>query len=141
MWIALIAYVVIVLVPGLKYPSNPPATGSPETLVMRTGFFFAMIAISIIAALFALQTARVLSKTFRLRSASLMGTMCFFLIVVVAYEVLPAFNEVPDGFSPDLLWRFRLSSFGTQAVLWAVIGIAFGAAAERVLTPPVKNVR
>lgn len=141
LWIALIAYVVIVLVPGLKYPANPPATGSPETLGMRTGLFFAMIAISIAAALLALQTARILSTNLRLRSASLIGALCFLVVVAAAYQVLPAFNELPEGFSPDLLWRFRLGSFGTQAILWAVIGIAFGFAAERVLTPPVKRAR
>lgn len=141
LWIAFVAYVVIVLVPGLKYPANPPATGSPDTIGMRTGFFFAMIAISIAAALLALQTTRVLSMSLRLRSAPVIGVACFFLVIVAAYEMLPAFSELPEGFSPDLLWRFRLGSFGTQAILWSVIGIGFGVAAEKVLGSAVKRGR
>jgi predicted cobalt transporter CbtA len=30
-----------------------------------------------------------------------------------------------------LLWSFRLSSLGTQLVLWAVLGVLFGLLCER----------
>ena len=32
-----------------------------------------------------------------------------------------------------LLWRFRLASLGTQAVLWTTMGLLFGALTERSL--------
>jgi len=32
-----------------------------------------------------------------------------------------------------VLWRFRVASLGTQLVLWAGIGLLFGALAERSL--------
>jgi predicted cobalt transporter CbtA len=47
--------------------------------------------------------------------------------------LLPAVNEVPTDFPAVLLWNFRVASIGTQLVLWATIGLAFGLWAERVL--------
>ncbi|NSZ19917.1 CbtA family protein [Agrobacterium vitis] len=129
--IALTAYVILVLVPGIKYPANPPAVGSPETIGLRTALFFGMVAISIAAALLALQTARLVSTSLGVWNGSLLGIGTFLMIVVLAYAALPTFSELPEGFSADLLWRFRLSAFGTQAVLWSVIGVTFGFLAER----------
>jgi hypothetical protein len=37
------------------------------------------------------------------------------------------------GFDPDLLYRFRLYSVGAQMLMWAVLGVAFGPLAERVV--------
>lgn len=131
LWIAFAAYVVLVLVPGIKYPANPPAVGSPETLGFRTGLFFGMVLISIVAALFAIQTTRLVSARFGLWNGSLVGIGGFLMIVFFAYAALPTISELPDGFSADLLWRFRLSAFGTQAVLWGFLGVVFGLMAER----------
>ena len=47
--------------------------------------------------------------------------------------LLPAINEVPDGFPAVLLWRFRMASLGMQAVMWATIGLLFGALTERAM--------
>ena len=38
---------------------------------------------------------------------------------------------VPAAFPATALWRFRLASVGVQAVLWATLGIGFGALTER----------
>lgn len=131
--LAAVAYVVVVLVPGLKYPANPPAVGSPETLEFRTILFFAMVAISLLAVALALQTARVASAAAGSWNGALIGLASFVAVIAVAYWVLPAVNELPEGFSADVLWRFRLGSFGTQAVLWGGIGLFFGFAADRLL--------
>ena len=40
-------------------------------------------------------------------------------------------DEVPKDFPATLIWEFRLSSLGTQAVLWAAIGIGYGIAMQR----------
>ena len=42
-------------------------------------------------------------------------------------------DEVAGGFPATLLWRFRLASLGTQAVLWTTLGLLFGALTERSL--------
>src|ERR1700728_2054487 len=47
--IAGMGFIAIVLVPSLKYPANPPSVGNPETIDIRTGAYFLLIAISVIA--------------------------------------------------------------------------------------------
>ena len=42
-------FVSVYVVPTLKYPANPPSVGDPETIGIRTGLYFSMIAISLIA--------------------------------------------------------------------------------------------
>src|SRR3954451_18058423 len=56
--LALVGFTVIILVPFLKYPSNPPAVGSDETIGYRTQIYFAMLAISVAAAVAALRVGR-----------------------------------------------------------------------------------
>jgi predicted cobalt transporter CbtA len=53
--------------------------------------------------------------------------------VALAYVALPGVDEVAGGFPATLLWRFRLASLGTQAVLWTTMGLLFGALTERSL--------
>jgi hypothetical protein len=40
---------------------------------------------------------------------------------------LPPVDEVPVNFPASVLWNFRLASIGARAVLWAALGLAFGA--------------
>ncbi|TGV74269.1 hypothetical protein EN801_040340, partial [Mesorhizobium sp. M00.F.Ca.ET.158.01.1.1] len=47
--LALLGFLAVIVVPGLKYPANPPAVGNPETIAYRTELFFIMIVVSIAA--------------------------------------------------------------------------------------------
>ena len=47
--LALAGFVAIVLVPGVKYPANPPSVGNPETIGLRTELYFVMLVISVAA--------------------------------------------------------------------------------------------
>ncbi len=58
------------------------------------------------------------------------ATLFAVALMLVVCALMPTVNEVPEH-PADLLWRFRISSFGTHLVLWSVIGVAFGALAER----------
>src|SRR6201999_1324960 len=57
-WLAFLGFVTIALVPGLKYPANPPAVGQPETIGVRTAAYFLFIAFSIAAMVLAVQVGR-----------------------------------------------------------------------------------
>ena len=46
-----IMWFVLFLVPALKYPSNPPAVGDPETIYYRESLYIGLLAISGFAAL------------------------------------------------------------------------------------------
>jgi hypothetical protein len=36
-------------------------------------------------------------------------------------------------FPAVVLWKFRMASLGAQFILWATLGVLFGASAERAL--------
>ncbi|MEO8666985.1 MAG: CbtA family protein [Bauldia sp.] len=129
--LALAGFIVIVVVPALKYPANPPAIGNPDTIGTRTGLFFLMLAISIAAALLAVSAARRWWQRQGAWNAALLGVLVFVVVVGVAQAALPTVNEVPGDFSADLLWRFRLAALGMQGVLWTTIGLGFGVLVER----------
>ena len=48
---AIAGYVAVALVPFLKYPANPPAVGSGDTIGHRTALYFTFLVISIVAAI------------------------------------------------------------------------------------------
>jgi hypothetical protein len=124
----------LVLVPQLKYPPNPPSVGRPETIAYRSELFFLMIFISVVALVWAIMIARSLAARYNGWNAGLLAAAMFIGIIVVAQLVLPDINEVPEQFPAVVLWRFRVTSLGMQAILWSALGLLFGAVAERVLS-------
>lgn len=132
--LALGAYLTITVVPFLKYPATPPATGTPETLGTRTGLFVAMITISLVAIVAAGRIRRELLPRLGPWNAAIAAGAGFVSLIVIAQLVLPAVNETPEGFPSDVMWEFRLASLAISATFWATIGLGFGAAAERLLT-------
>ncbi|MBX9346008.1 CbtA family protein [Chromobacterium vaccinii] len=130
---ALMGFISFALVPFLKYPPNPPAVGDPGTIGSRTALFFAMIAVSLAALAIAVFLARKLIAHFGAWDATLIAGAAFIALVIIAQSLLPEVNEIPEQFSAVLLWRFRMASFGIQAILWAGLGVAFGSLVERLL--------
>jgi hypothetical protein len=131
--LALIGFVIIILVPQMKYPANPPAVGHGETIGYRTALFMLMLAISIGAATLAAYLRNRFADSLGLWNATLVGGAAFVVVIGIAALLLPVINEVPDSFPATLLWQFRLSALATQAVLWTTLGVAFGLLAERAL--------
>jgi predicted cobalt transporter CbtA len=130
--LALACYGAITLVPATKYPPNPPTVGNPATIDRRTLLFFAMIAITILAAIAATRIRRDLLPRLGGWNAGIAAAAVFLVLIAAAELILPGVHEVPAGFPADVLWRFRIASLGVDATLWAVIGLGFGAAAERL---------
>lgn len=133
--LALAAFVTLIVVPGLKYPANPPSVGDPETIALRTQLFFLMLLVSVAAAVIATNAARRLIASRGLWTGAMLGVALYIVIVAVAGGLFPVINEVPQAFSAVLLWKFRVASLGIQLVLWTTVGLVFGAVAERLLAP------
>lgn len=133
--IALTGFAVIVLVPYAKYPGNPPAVGNPDTIGERTGLYMIMVVISLLAALAAFRVGRTLLARLGTFNASLSAVGVFLVIIVCAQVAMPSNNEVGADFPAATLWFFRISSLGTQLVMWTSIGLVFGALAQRLLVP------
>lgn len=129
--LALAGFLTVVLVPFLKYPANPPAVGNPATLDERTALYFVMILLSVVTAVFALRLGQILAPRYGAWNSALVAGAAFILLVAVIQLVLPEINEIPPGFPAAVIWRFRLASLGTQVVLWAALGLLFGALTER----------
>ena len=132
--IALMGFVAIYLVPNLKYPANPPAVGEPETIGARTALYFIMIAISLAAMIVSLTVKRLLVVRFGEWGANLLVAGCYIVLVGIAGLLLPSVNEVPEHFPATVLWNFRVASIGAQLIMWAALGLLFGALSQRAAT-------
>ncbi|BBX00204.1 cobalt transporter [Mycolicibacterium moriokaense] len=133
------------IVPALKYPPSPPALSLDETIQQRTLLYLLMVALS--AALFvaAVYLGRRLSDRLGAWNAALVAAGSYIVATAVLMLVLPAIEETPgpllddagtivyEGFPADVLYDFRLFSLGNQVVIYATIGLAFGAMAAKLL--------
>lgn len=131
--LAVAAYISVVIVPQLKYAPNPPAVGSGETIGARTSLFFILLLASVAVMVLAVMLARRLWADQGPWRAGITAGAAWLGAVTLLMLALPSVNEVPADFSADSLYRFRMVSLGIHAILWTVIGLLFGALAERVL--------
>jgi Probable cobalt transporter subunit (CbtA) len=131
-------FVAVVLVPFIKYPANPPAVGNPDTIGDRTSYYLILLAGSLLAMLAAARVVWSVRKDAPPWHRPLLGAGTFIAVVGGLAVALPSIQEVPDDFPAWLIWQFRLSSLGTQAVLWATLGIGFGIASHRAATRPAR---
>jgi predicted cobalt transporter CbtA len=130
-WLALAAFITLVIVPNIKYPANPPSVGDPETIGMRTGLFFLMIAISIATMVFSLKVRRRAMMKLGAWNGSIVAGLVFVVIIAAVQLSMPVINEVPAAFPAVLLWKFRVAAIGMQVIMWTTIGLLFGAMVER----------
>ncbi|WP_045878610.1 CbtA family protein [Pseudofrankia sp. DC12] len=155
--VAAAGFVGVYLVPFVKYPANPPAIGHSETIGDRSAVYLAMVGISIVALILAVVAGYRLAGRFGAWNASLLAAFGFVVVISVAMALLPALGHFPlneaqygkhatetpqpllgpdgkivyPGFPADVLFKFRLYSVIAQMIMWATIGLAFGALAER----------
>lgn len=131
--IALAAFVAIILVPGIKYPANPPAVGNPDTIGVRTELFFLMIVVSVGALVAAVALARNLAVRFGIWNGSIIAGIAYIVFIGLVQYLLPPINEVPEKYSAAVLWSFRTTSLGMHVILWSVLAVVFGFLAEKRL--------
>jgi len=131
--LAALGFVAVYLVPIVKYPANPPSVGEPETIGTRTALYFSMIALSLAAMIAAGMLRKALLRRCGAWNAMLIAGGAYLVAMIAAGWALPPVNEVPADFPAVALWQFRIASAGGQLILWATLGLAFGAAAERVI--------
>ncbi|MFI2200265.1 CbtA family protein [Streptomyces sp. NPDC020192] len=135
------ALLAVYVVPFLKYPANPPSVGSPDTIGKRTTLYFLMMLLSVLLAVAATILGKRLAPSLGTWWATVVAVAGFAVVIGLAYQFLPAVNEVPTGFPATLLWRFRLSALAIQTVLWSGFGLLFGELADRLLNPKPVSTR
>jgi putative cobalt transporter subunit CbtA len=131
--LAVLGFIAVCVVPTLKYPANPPAVGEAATIGARTALYFAMIALSLAAMVAAGMLRARLQPRRGAWNAALVGGAAYVLAMIVAGLALPVVDEVPAVFPAAVLWTFRIASLGGQLILWTILGLGFGIAAERVI--------
>jgi hypothetical protein len=124
--LGLMGLVTAYVVPSLKYPANPPTVGLPETIKLRTGLYFLMIGLSILATLGGLFLRGKLMPKFGAWSASVIAAIVYVAVLFVVFAILPSINEVPADFPAVTMWNFRIASLGMQTILWGATAILFG---------------
>jgi predicted cobalt transporter CbtA len=129
--LAISGIVAVYIVPNLKYPANPPSVGDPETITMRTELYFSTILISLAAMIGAWMVRNRLVRQYGDWNAALIAGAAYLIVMIIVALALPSVNEVPEGFPATVLWQFRMASLGAQTIMWATIGLGFGAWMER----------
>jgi hypothetical protein len=119
------------LVPFLKYPANPPGVESTLAMGERTGLYFLMLFIAVMAAIGAVVAGRSLVDRWGTWNGTIVAGLGYLAVVGLAAALLPGAPAHMGEFPAELLWRFRISSLGTQAALWVALGLIFGGLTER----------
>lgn len=134
--LATMGIVAVYIVPSLKYPASPPSVGDGETIGARTALYFGLIAISLAAMTVAGMLRSRLSSRCGAWNACLIAAAVYLIAMIAVGLALPTVDEVPAQFPAVVLWQFRIAALGAQAIMWATLGLVFGALTERALIRP-----
>jgi predicted cobalt transporter CbtA len=121
-FLSLIIYSVMFLIPFLKYPGNPPAVGNPATIYLRENLFLGYLAVSTITTL---SLGIVFYKFRQVKHISIIIPIVYAIIISSAFILFPP-NPDKISIPMDLVNSFRIASASTQLVFWIVLGIIFG---------------
>jgi predicted cobalt transporter CbtA len=121
--VASVMWLVLFLMPALKYPPNPPAVGDPETIYYRQSLYVAFLAISGFSALGLAFLYRKMTSFSNTKKAII--PLAYAAIMAVAYLAMPS-NPDPINAPIDLVIGFRITSAITISMFWALLGVIFG---------------
>ncbi|MDQ3948246.1 MAG: CbtA family protein [Thermoproteota archaeon] len=121
--VASIMWLVLFLMPALKYPPNPPAVGNPETIYDRQSLYVAFLAISGFSALGLGFLYRKIASS---NTKKAIIPSSYAAIMAGAYLAMPA-NPDPINAPIDLVIGFRITSGITISMFWALLGVIFAA--------------
>jgi hypothetical protein len=118
-----IMWLVLFLVPALKYPANPPAVGDPETIDYRQSLFIAFLAISGFSAL---GLAYLYRKLGNRKAKKVAIPAIYAAIMITAFVGMP---PNPDQITApmDLVIGFRIVSAFTMSLFWGMMAVILGA--------------
>lgn len=119
-------FLALSLLPGLRYPANPPGVGDGGTVSERQALWVAALAVGVLGTVLAWQVRLRLARAgfgAPVRHTAAAGAV---VLTVVALLLLPS-DPDPVPVAPTLLWDFRVLSLAGHAVLWACLGGVFGA--------------
>jgi predicted cobalt transporter CbtA len=123
-----IMFLVLFLIPTLKYPANPPGVGDPKTIYFRETLYVGFIATSGFTALFLVFINKKFGDNNSLSSkkkAIIMLPVIYALVMVAAYVLFPP-NPDKITIPMDLILNFRIAGAFTVGLFWLFVGIILG---------------
>jgi predicted cobalt transporter CbtA len=124
--LALASWLVIALIPQLRYPANPPGVGDPETISTRTSSYLLTYAVGLVVVSGAYAALRALHRRGWAEPARQTLVVAAALIVIgAAYALLPDSGDAVDA-PASIVWDFRIRALGGLTLFFAVLGAAFG---------------
>jgi predicted cobalt transporter CbtA len=121
-----IMFVVLFLIPSLKYPANPPGVGDPRTIYLREDLYVGFILSSGFTALGLAFVYRKFENNNSLRSKKkLMIPLIYVMVMVIAYVSFPP-NPDKITIPVDLLTSFRIAGAFTIGIFWWLMAVILG---------------
>lgn len=130
--LAATGFVVVSLLPAIKYPANPPGVGDPATVDARTTYYLSFLAAALVVTLAVPALRRLLPSGWSgpsMATASAMVLIIGYALLVGLWPAGP--DSIPADVPAGLIWQFRLSSLAELATLWATLGTVTGLLLER----------
>ncbi len=121
LFLAGIMWFTLFFIPFLKYPSNPPTVGDPETIVIRASMYVLFVALSGLGALGFSRLYKKMHNPAR-KFVVPIGYAIYISIVFIAMPPNP--DEVTAPM--DLVNGFRIASASTVTMYWIVNAIILG---------------
>ena len=124
----------IFFIPFLKYPANPPTVGDPNTIVLRSLLYIAIIVLSGLGALGFSRIYKRMQKSMK----RLLVPIGFAVYISTIFVLLP---PSPDAITApmDLVNGFRIVSVLTVTMTWIINAIILGYLWERFQPHIEKN--
>jgi predicted cobalt transporter CbtA len=123
-----IMFLVLFLIPTLKYPANPPGVGNPQTIYLRETLYVGFIATSGFTALFLVFINKKFGDNNSLSSkkkAIIILPVIYAIIIVIAFVSFPP-NPDKATIPMDLISNFRIAGAFTIGLFWLFLGIILG---------------
>ena len=118
-----IIWLVIFMIPAIKFPANPPTVGDPDTIDYRQYLFISFILISGFAAL---GLSLIYTKMKAKPSLKFLTISIIYTIIMISAFIFVPPNPDEITAPMDLVNGFRIMSMLTMTVFWIVLGITFG---------------
>jgi len=118
-----IIWLVIFMIPAIKYPPNPPTVGDPDTINYRQYLFISFIVISGLSAL-GLSIIYKNIKTNPLLKLIIISII-YAVVMIAAFIVVPPSQDKITA-PMNLVNGFRISSMFTMGIFWIILGFTFG---------------
>jgi hypothetical protein len=135
MGLAFGAFLVLALIPQLRYPANPPGVGDPDTIETRTSAYLLMYALGLVVVPSAYAALRELARRGVAEPLRQVGVVAAALAVIgLAYALAPDSADA-DTVPADIVWAFRIRALGGLLLLFAVLGATYGLLTERAERP------